>query len=392
MVIKKQAILLFLLTLIYSINVTAIGITPDSATLNFEPNTKNTLTFYAINNRDDPVYIVPSVYGDLEKYMKIQDNSPKLVNPGDALEIKVDINFPSTINVPGVLRSYVGASENLGEVQEGLIYAIGGVSAIIDVKVPYPGKYAKIDLIVPNTDVGQTANFKGRVENLGEQSISQALITLSVQDKDKILAQKITESFYLESKEVIDIPINLDTKNIPGGDYKAIAILDYDTLKAGDEEDFRLGDLFVNLTNYTKEFEINKINRWNMWVESRWNKPIEAVHGEAYIIKDGQEIDIHAKTATVYLNPWESTRIVAYWDTTGFKPGEYDAKIKLIHNKKVDESSFKIKIIKPEFLLNLQFPLIYEKAGFMILLLILVIIIIIFDIIFLIKTSKKNKK
>ena len=137
MKIKKQVIIISLLMLMCLIKVEAIGITPASITLNFEPNQKTAHTFYASNNRGEPIYIVPSVYGDLEKYIKIVNNSPKLVNPGESAEFNIEINLPSAVNIPGLRKSYFSVSESFLDGQTGgnAIYAVGSVSASINIKV-----------------------------------------------------------------------------------------------------------------------------------------------------------------------------------------------------------------------------------------------------------------
>ena len=75
MKIKKQVIILSLLMLMCLIEVEAIGISPASITLNFEPQLRATYTFYAYNSKEEPIYIVPSVSGDLEKYIKLVNRS-----------------------------------------------------------------------------------------------------------------------------------------------------------------------------------------------------------------------------------------------------------------------------------------------------------------------------
>ena len=292
MKIKKSAIILSLLFLVCLIKVEAIGISPAVITLNFEPNLRTTYTFYASNNKDEAVYIVPSVYGDLEKYLKLVNSSPKLVNPGESVEFKVVINLPSAINIPGLRKSYLSVSESFLDKKGGgnAIYAIGSGSASIDIKVPYPGKYATVDLINPNVDSGEQANFKIYVENFGEQHIIKAKGELTIQDGDYVIKKVYTESTSIKPKTTEILIAKLDTNDIPSGDYQAIAVVEYDGFKATDQENFRLGDLYVNLTDYTKEFELNKINRWDIFIESRWNKQITNLYAEAKIVQGGQDI------------------------------------------------------------------------------------------------------
>lgn len=392
MKIKKQVIIIFLLMLVCLIKVEAIGISPASITLNFEPNLRTTYTFYASNNKYEAIYIVPSVYGDLEKYIKLVNNSPKLVNPGESAEFKVVINLPSAINTPGLRKSYLSVSESFLDKQGGgnAIFAITSVSASIDIKVPYPGKYATVDLITPNVDVGEPAKFKMYVENFGKQHIAKAKGELTIQDVDKVIKKVYTESVSIEPKTTEILTLYLDTSNIPSGDYQAIAVVDYDGFKAADQENFRLGDLYVNLTDYTKEFELNEINRWDIFVESRWNKQITNLYAEAKIVQDEQEIDINTKTPSINLEPWETTRLNAFWDTSGFAAGEYDAKLIFHYNDKIQEYPIKIKILKPK--ISTQLPLLVDKIGLKLFLLLIIVIILVIDLVWLIVVSRKIRK
>lgn len=392
MKIKKQVIIFSLLMLICLIQVQAIGVSPASITLNFEPNLRTTYTFYAFNNREELIYIAPSVSGDLEKYIKVVNSSPQLVKPRGSAEFKVVINFPSALTTPGLTKSYLSISEGFPDERVGGtgIYAITSVSATIAVKVPYPGKYAVVDLITPNVDVGEQANFKINVENLGEQYISKAKGELTIQDGDRLIDKLYTKSVSIKPKTGVTLTVKLNTTDIPGGDYQAIAIVDYDGFKATDQETFRLGDLYINLTNYTREFEFNKINRWDIFVENRWNKQLTNLYAEAKIIQNEQEIDINVKTPTISLDPWETTRLNAFWDTSGFSAGEYDAKLIFHYNDKIQENPIRIKIIKQRLLI--QLPLLMGEINLSVALFGLILLVLIIDVVWLIIVLRKTKK
>ena len=197
-------------------------------------------------------------------------------------------------------------------------------------------------------------------------------------------------SLTLKSKTTETLIVKLDTNDIPSGDYQAIVIVDYDGFKATEQENFRLGDLYVNLTNYTKEFEFNKINRWDIFIESRWNKQITNLYAEVKILQNGQEIDISTKTPTISLEPWETTRLNAFWDTTGFAPGEYGAKLILHYNDKVQENPINIQVVKSGAFI--QLPLFVDKIGLKTLLLAIIVIILILDVVWLSLISRRMKK
>ncbi len=390
---KKRILILLILFCLASVNVYAIGITPSSIELDFKPNYREIFTFYATNNRDGRTIIEPYFGGDLEKYMRIINKTPVELEPGDYMSFQVELRLPSTLNKPGLLKTYIGVTEKTGpDSGHGAINALTAVESILTVKVPYPGKFAEADLVVDNVNLGETPKFKVNVENKGKETISFISGIIRIEDDAELVKElEINAARGLISQKRISIPVRFDAKDVKPGEYKATAIVDYDGFKAVDEEIWRLGDLFVNLTNYTREFEINKINRWEIYVQNRWNKPMKSVFAEAKIIQGGEQISIGARTPTLSLGPWQQDRLVAYWDTSGFVVGEYDAKITLFYENNKSENVIKINIIKPKKL-QLQLPLIIKNVGLQAALLAIVSLVVLLDIIWLILVSRKKDK
>lgn len=390
----KRGILVLLLFSLLAVNTSAIGISPSIITLNFEPNYETILTFYASNNRDANTTIEPYFGGDLGKYIKILNPKPINVPPGGYAEFKFRLRLPSALNTPGLHRTYIGVTERPSEnpTGAGAIVAYTSAEALLDVKSPYPNKYATADLIVENVNVGETAKFKINVENLGEKTINSAHGIITIEEGDQLIKQLTTVYSTVPTKETVTIPVKVETKDMKPGEYKVSTVVDYDGLKATDEDSFLLGDLYVNLTNYTRSFEVNKINRWEMQVQNRWNKPIKSVYAEAKILQNGEEISIGARTPSISLIPWASDRLDAYWDTSGFAVGEYDAKITLFYEDKKTENLIKINIIKSSKPLLLQVPWLHSKISLEISLLLIIILVILVDLMWLAVFVKRRKK
>lgn len=390
---KRGFISLFFLFLL-AVNTYAIGISPSSTVLNFEPNYKTTFTFYASNNRDSNVTVQPYVKGDLEKYIQILDPDPVIVVPRGYMEFEIELNLPPTLNRPGIHKTFIGIAEiqsgkNPGS---GAIVAYTSAEAILDVKAPYPDKYATADLIAENVNLGEIANFKINVENLGEKTINSTRGTVTIEEGDKIIKQLKTNFLAVATKQIITLPLKVETEDMKGGEYKVITVVDYDGLKATDEDSFRVGELFVNLTNYSNYFETNSINRWDFFVQNRWNKLINSLYIDVRLLQNGEELNIDVKTPTIGLPPWEYNRLVGYWDTSGLAPGEYDAKIRLNYDNKTSDNLVKIRIGRQKTKLEKQIPLLIEKIGLYILILIIISLVLITDVLWLFWASKHRKK
>jgi len=107
------------------------------------------------------------------------------------------------------------------------------------------------------------------------------------------------------------------------------------------EELFRVGYLFVNITDYSYEFESGKINEFNVEVENLWNQKLEDVYAEVSVTDQGKILD-EIKTFSIDLKPWQKTNLTGFFDATSITEGRYIANIRVFYP---GESNYKLVAI-----------------------------------------------
>ncbi|MBI2451577.1 hypothetical protein HYV50_00695 [Candidatus Pacearchaeota archaeon] len=337
MKLKRGNLYFFLFSIIFIleyVEAAPIGVTPAGYDVNFEPGLSQVFSFYFGIDDTSAKYEV-YVLGDLSDYVKISRD--ELNGPGN---VNVLLQLPDKIEKPGVHRIRVGINK-IGGGQQGAISVVASVVGVIDVRVPYPGKYAEIQFSATNANVGEPVEFKLTISSLGHETIladSRVELYDSRGKKVDTIDMGTNEISSTETREIVK---NVDTKNYAAGSYKAVAVVDYGGEKpASAEADFRLGELFVDIVNHTKEFERGKINKMDIQIESHWNDPIENVYGEVFIL--GYNIPSFL-TPSVNLDKFGKAILTGYFDTTTIDKNKFQAKVVLRYKGKTTEKTVDLR-------------------------------------------------
>jgi len=357
---------------IFLINIcSALSVGPAKVEYNFEPGLETLVTYFVSHTNPDTEFGL-YVAGDLAEFVTLDKD--KLVGGGS---FTVMIDLPLFIEKPGKHRILIGVKERISEEEEEvattMIRTSVIIQAVIDIHVPYPGKYLEILLSSPNVNLGEPVDFKLEILSQGEEDVN-------VSPKIDILSDDETiETLYffnreIKSQERIELKKTLDTRGYNPGVYRALAIVDYGRL-AKSESRFNIGELIIHLVNYTKQVEIGGINSFDIEIESGWNNKIDGAYAEVFI--SNSSVDLFSfKTSSTSLEPWEKKTITGFFDTSNFTKGFYDANITFIYyGKDVGKSSselVKIEFVKGEN--NFQMILLIS-AGAILLLVVLWIII-----------------
>ena len=375
---KKDVIVvlvLFLVLLITKSNtVSAIGISPDSIRINFEPNFEETYTFQTVRAENAAVYIE----GALAEYVTVEKNN---INKDGTFIIKVKL--PANIETPGDNVLFVGITESSSG--GGMVTTKASIRTPIVVRVPYPGVYAEISFNTHNLNINETASFAVIINNLGKKDIGNAKAAIDIFDINKKLVENLfTEEKAVKMKNREKLLAFFNASKHTVGVYKAIAHVNYADRSKDLESSFRIGDLNVKIINYTKKFFKDEIVNFDIEIESGWNDKIENIFAEVNVFNGTKEVSSF-KTISIGLKPWERKITNTFWDTHGLGEGTYDAKITLFYEDKQTRVDGKIDIILPE-----------EETSFLKkyfnstnLLVVAVILLIIINIIVLIKKRKK---
>ena len=277
---KKGYLILLVLAMILP-STTAIGLSPTSIFINYEPGVTKTFNFFIVNNLG--VDMDASLYTDGEYATFITFKEPVVrVAPWQNKEVAASITFPSTLLEPGPHHVKIGAVENpANRVTQGIAPRVG-IEMKIKFDIPYPGKYARFQLDIPYINTGEKLPVTLTTKSLGKETINtiQGTITISNDEKIQSILPVIINS--VQSEEEKSYHQVLTTENLLPGDYHAQASLTYDGIYGEANTDFRIGSRYVNVTNYTKTFEQGKIGEMIIAIAGKLNNNINYIFSTIY--------------------------------------------------------------------------------------------------------------
>ncbi len=380
---KKRILLIsFLLLIIILIkDVHGVGIRFPTVDIDFEPGFENTFNFAVTPSRMD---VKLSVSGYLSEYVTLSKTLVKS-NSTDRT-FNVIIKLPEKIEKPGHHKVWISAEEvidkskilgNIGTSCNAMVYIL--------IHVLNKGKYVDMSLSAPDVNLNEPVNFAVNVKSFGEEDINSIKATIDVYNPDnEKLTTVYTNEKLLKSNTEETLHAQLSTVGYTAGTYNAIATLNYDGKTKEDKKSFRIGELNIEIINYTKEFEKNKINKFDVEIESGWGNKIEGVYGEIKINNDT------IKTPNINLGPWDKKTITTYWDTNNVETGFYDAEIIIHYNSKETIEKGKVSVIEKKGILT-EIPGVISFNTITVLVLIIILLIII-DIIWITKKRVSEKK
>jgi len=337
----KRGLLIFLLLLPI---VQAIGVTPSSENINFRPNLEKEIPFNFFPTNSN-INISIQLSGDLVEYASL---SKTQISGGETIIVK--ISLPSKlegglhfINVHGIEKPSGG----------GAIAASSGITVPIRIFVPYDGQYIESVLEIQNVNVNEEATVNIHVRNIGTQPVSELYSKILILNNENIVKDLTTKKTTLNTEETKTLTTKFSTNDLTQGPYKAIATIFYDKNKEIIEKEFLIGDLIVNVINYTKTAFEHEISKFSITIESKWNNGIEEVFSDITILKNDQII-LTTTTPTTSLNPWETKDLETFLELFNVDEGEYDLKIDLNYADQQTITKGKLKVIKRGLEFNQQ--------------------------------------
>lgn len=382
MVKRLTILLVIVLVLMPLVQANALGISPSIFKLYFEPELERTFIFKVFSS-DPNETISAGIQGDLAEYFEISKTS--FLGQG---QFEVHMKLPSTLSSPGNHRVLVVAAPVVDTEQLEGIEGVAVVRAPIDIFVPYPGKYIEAEFDVKDASAGEDTTFEIDIHNLGTDDL---MITpkLDIYDlNNNKLESKIlnTEEFLSKEEKIIEGII--DSSEYAPGKYTAKVVVDFgEVLELEDE--FRMGQLLVNITDYSYEFITGEINKFDVMVESLWNLPLEGVHVEVSITENGQILDFF-KTESFGLKSFQIHKVTGFLDTTNIEPGRYLANIKVFYKTELENKLVAVYVKKPP--IGILWIILGIIAGIFLIGLFLLIIYLLIKVRRINKHGRKKKK
>src|SRR3989344_86879 len=344
MINKKEGLLLILLFfIIFQCNFVfaGIGITPSRIYTDFKPGEKFLVNFQALDLCSSHELDI-SAEGDFAEYVRFDKTHLK---KGDYF-FTAYIDLPEEAKKPGENMLSIQILEAIDE-SSGGIGARLGVGARVYIKVPYPGTYLEVNSFdIPDSNEGESINITTNINNFGTNP-AYAHTIIEVYSEDNKLDSFDLGTQLIEPNNAFVFSKLIEGSYYKAGIYNATLIVDYgvkDNIELTDS--FRVGRLFVDIIDWTKEFNQSKINKFNIEIESKWNNDIDNVYAEVNITNqsDNQEVDSF-KTPSIYLKRWEKTSLEGFFNTEGLEPGKYKANIRVYYEGQITEKEVNIKVI-----------------------------------------------
>ena len=343
--LKGFAVLTILLALgLIPINAGAIGVTPGRTTVDFEPNLEKTVTFTIINNERKEFTAFVYAEEELKDYITSEKNIVEFKETDESKPFTYTFRLPEKIEKAGDHWGKIVVMEMPAGVKEGeqLVMATTAVIHQLRVKVPYPGKYAELDLAIHEAEPNETVTFFVKVFNLGDENIYKAFATIDILGPtNERIAIIESEEISVDSKKTGEIIIPWKAEVNPGT-YHVVVTVNYDGKIARVEKNFGVGRLRIEILDVkVRSFVLGGIAKFEINVENKWNQRIADVYAE--MIMSDQEGDQIAsfKSASVNVEALQRSTLYAYWDTEGVEKGTYDARLILHYADKTTEKLLK---------------------------------------------------
>jgi hypothetical protein len=377
--IKRFLLIFLLIVMVLLLTKTsyALGATPARVDINYVPGLETNIG-YSIFEDNPKKELDIYATGDLAEYVEFDKN--KLVGSGTFI---ATLKLPEHIEKPGLHKIFIFVKEKIDEEIVGTVGTSVTIGTLVVIHVPLPGKYLELTLESHNVNVGEPVNFILQITSQGTEDIN---ITPRIDITPRDNQGKVLETLYfknreIKSQQVLKLKKTLDTTDYNPGKYKAIAIVDYGKI-AKAESDFKIGELIINIVNYTKKIVIGKIKAFDIDIESGWNNHIDGAYAQVSIFNNSETL-ISFKTSSTQLTPWEKKTITGFFDASNFTKGIYDTNITIIYYGK-DRGRSTSEMVKVEFV---------EKIKPVLIVWIIVGIIVLVAGVFLVKKYLlRNKK
>ena len=339
--------ILVVLSLLCIKDANALGISPGRKTIDFEPNSEKDVTLTVFNNERRDFTATIFIRGELGSYIELGETMLKFSSEDSEKSFDYRIRLPEKIDKPGSHQAEIVVSE-ISEAEGGEDIVIGALVAVVsqlDVKVPYPGKYAVASLDIVSTKPNEEVKFFIRVSNLGEEDIENARAIITILDQnDNEVAKINTDSKEIKAKDRKEL-MGRWAANVSLGEYKAIAAVYYDDLATMVEGSFTLGDFFLNpLDISVKNFKLGQIAKFNILMENLANRRIEDAAAQLILLDENENKIMDIKSMPDEIEALSKKELIAYWDTENIKEGTYVGKIILSYEDKKSEMRIRTKV------------------------------------------------
>jgi len=324
MFIKKGVLLVVLLMLFSGFASAALGITPAKKEFSYKPGERIEIGFKIISDKPDRV-IELYAEGDFENHTTF---SKQTVTGEETFKVYIDFPPDNGSFKPGRHSLLIGAKEFLPESERQFFSTQINVRALVVILVPYPGKFAEVELNVPDGNVNEKIPVEVKVTGRGKESILTDVKVYFYENSrvgDPVFIMNF-QPVTIGTDEQVFFRKVLNTEGYKPGVYFAEAIADYSEDRVNASQTFRIGSVFVNITNFTETLPRGGIREFYIGIESQWNNEFDGVFADVNVSNANESVVF--RTPSIYLKRWEKSALVGFLDTTDLR-GKYNTEIVL---------------------------------------------------------------
>ncbi|MEM0465410.1 MAG: hypothetical protein QXW97_01765 [Candidatus Pacearchaeota archaeon] len=352
----------------------SLGLSPASKVFYFTPNSSYFVDYVVLYAEPDQKLIL-SAEGDLKEYVRFDKKN--LTGP-EAFRVYIDL--PNDINKYGENLLRIIVSEYKDPASG--ISTVLSVGARIYIYVAYPGKYLEIkNFSVTDANENESFSFILSFKNLGSEALEPSAY-FEVYSDEKLLDRYNVGRKLVEPNTEDTFEKTVDINKYKAGNYQTFAYLivndgNNTVLKANTT--LRIGSLFVEIKNWTREVVKGKINPFFIEIESKWNNDIKNIYAEVNVsYENGTKAD-YFKTSPIELKRWENGVLNGFLNAENLEEGNYNIYITLFYENSNSSKSGNVKIIIPETpKKEFKIPVLYIVIGLITLIGVIIIIFIIF--------------
>lgn len=358
--IKRGILVLLFLIYFCDLASATLGISPAIVNINYVSGEEHEIVYTIISDKPNQEITI-SASGELAKYATLSKKSSV-----GASSFTVSLKLLEGADIePG--EHFIGIIVKEVPTDDYFIGTAIEVGVNIKVFVPYPGRYINARLNIPDVNINEDIPVEVYVINRGKEEIEVDVnISFLSESGEEVGGLKFNSAILGPAKEKYFRRF-YNTSGLKPGRYNAIANIFYGENKRINES-FRIGSLFVNITNFTRVLPKKNIQKFYLDIESKWNGNLNGVYADLTVYNETKNVSF--RTPSIELGSWQSATLTGFLDTNELE-GNYKLKIILNYAGEKTYDFGDILIVKA----GLNF--IYYAAGIIALLLIIIIIIFI---------------
>jgi hypothetical protein len=333
-----------IIIILFSNNISALGVAPARKIVDFDPGFEGEGELKIVNSEAKNMKVLIYAKGDLGDNLYLEVGELEFLPNEEYKMVKYSFKLPDKYDEPGkhqtniIIREVASSSNSESSILGASIAVVHNL--IID--VPYPGKYATVDLNVLGGIDENRVEFVASVSSFGDEKIinAKAIIDIYNPKLEKIKTIE-TNLASVDPGKKVGLRGIWEEEVIHNGRYFANVTLLYDGKVAYTERVFEVGEARVEIIDISvKKFRLGEIAKFDIVVDNKWSEKIEDVYTELVFNKEIIEVG-RFKSASEDIPALSKGELVAYWDTAGVEEGAYDIKSMLYYNDEKVEKNMK---------------------------------------------------